>query len=179
MRHRAANELAGSLGGALDTAPVLRAVLKRNPGNPMLKSFLASVALLALCAVMTLGADKQVILPKGAAPNAGWSYGILIDGTLYISGMAGEDAAGKIPASFEDEVRQAFNNIGAVLKEAKMSSSDVVSVQVYLTDGALFNRMNTVYKTQFKDPKPARTTVVVAKLVGEGHIEITVTARKQ
>jgi hypothetical protein len=29
------------------------------------------------------------------------SYGILVDGTLYVSGMAGEDAAGKIPASFE------------------------------------------------------------------------------
>ncbi len=94
-------------------------------------------------------------------------------------GMGGEDAAGKIPASFEDEVRQSFDNIGAVLKEAGVSSSDVVSVQVYLTDGALFNRMNTVYKAYyFKDPKPARTTVVVAKLVGEGHVEITVTAKK-
>ena len=30
----------------------------------------------------------------------------------------------------------------------------------------------------FKDPRPTRTTVVVAKLVGEGHIEITTTARK-
>jgi len=119
-----------------------------------------------------------MILPKGAPPNAGWSYGILADGTLYVSGMAGEDAAGKIPASFEDEMRQSFDNIDAVLKEAGMSSSDVVSVQVYLTDGALFNRMNTVYKAHFKDPKPARTTVVVAKLVGEGHVEITVTAKK-
>jgi 2-iminobutanoate/2-iminopropanoate deaminase len=93
--------------------------------------------------------------------------------------MAGEDAAGKIPASFEQEMKQAFDNIGAVLKEARMSFSDVVSVQVYLTDAALFNRMNTVYKTQFKDPKPARTTVVVARLVGEGHVEITVTAKEK
>jgi hypothetical protein len=30
----------------------------------------------------------------------------------------------------------------------------------------------------FKDPKPTRTTVVVAKLVGAGHIEITATAKK-
>ncbi len=85
-----------------------------------------------------------MIIPKGAPPNAAWSYGILADGTLYVSGMGGEDAAGKIPASFEDEVKQSFDNIGAVLKEAGMSSSDVVSVQVYLTDGALFNRMKTV-----------------------------------
>jgi enamine deaminase RidA (YjgF/YER057c/UK114 family) len=38
--------------------------------------------------------------------------------------------------------------------------------------------MNTTYKAYFKDPKPARTTVVVSKLVGAGHVEITATARK-
>jgi hypothetical protein len=35
-----------------------------------------------------------------------------------------------------------------------------------------------VYNAYFKDPKPARTTVVVSKLVGAGHLEITATARK-
>jgi 2-iminobutanoate/2-iminopropanoate deaminase len=59
-----------------------------------------------------------------------------------------------------------------------MTPADVVSVQVYLTDGALFQRMNTVYRTYFNDPRPTRTTVVVAGLVGPGHIEITATARK-
>jgi enamine deaminase RidA (YjgF/YER057c/UK114 family) len=38
--------------------------------------------------------------------------------------------------------------------------------------------MNTVYKATFRDSKPTRTTVVVAKLVGAGHVEMTVTARK-
>ena len=56
--------------------------------------------------------------------------------------------------------------------------ADVVSVQVYITDGALFDRMNTVYKAHFEDPKPTRTTVVVSKLVGPGHVEITVTAKQ-
>jgi 2-iminobutanoate/2-iminopropanoate deaminase len=142
------------------------------------KHFIATVALVSLCVGLALGAEKKVIRPKGAEPNAGWSYGILVDGTLYVSGMAGEDAVGKIPDSFEAEMKQSLENIGAVLKEAGMSPADVVSVQVYLTDGALFDRMNTVYKAHFPDPKPTRTTVVVAKLVGAGHVEITVTARK-
>jgi NAD(P)-dependent dehydrogenase (short-subunit alcohol dehydrogenase family) len=38
---------------------------------------------------LTLGADKKVILPKGAEPSAAWSHGILVDGTLYVSGMGG------------------------------------------------------------------------------------------
>jgi 2-iminobutanoate/2-iminopropanoate deaminase len=98
--------------------------------------------------------------------------------TLYISGMGGEDAAGKIPDEFEGEVKQALKNVGAVLKAAEMSSDDVVSVQVYLTDAATFERMNVIYRAYFKEPRPTRTTVVVAKLVGQGHIEITATARK-
>jgi reactive intermediate/imine deaminase len=123
-------------------------------------------------------AQKQIVRPSGTAPGGNFSPGILIEGTLYISGQAGEDKNGKIPAGFEAEVQQALDNIDAVLKTAGMTSADVVSVQAYLTDGALFQRFNTVYTAYFKDPRPTRTTVVVAKLVGEGHIEITVTARK-
>ena len=138
----------------------------------------SSIAVVALCAALAQGADKKVIQPKGATPNAGWSHGLLVDGTLYVSGMGGEDADGKIPATFEGEVKQALDNINAVLTEGGMTLANVVSVQVYLTDGELFDRMNTVYKATFGTPKPTRTTVVVAKLVGAGHIEITATARK-
>lgn len=139
---------------------------------------MTTMALISFYAALALAADKQVIRPDGAEPNAGWSHGILVDGTLYVSGMGGEDAAGKIPATFEAEMKQSLANIAAVLKEAGMSLADVVSVQVYLTDGALFDRMNVVYKATLPDPKPTRTTVVVAKLVGPGHVEITATARK-
>jgi len=144
----------------------------------MWKPIATAAVLISLCAGLTLGAEKKIILPKGAAPNAGWSYGVLVDGTLYVSGMGGEDAAGKIPATFEAEVKQSLDNINAVLKEAAMTPADIVSIQVYITDAALFDRMNTTYKAYFKDPKPARTTVVVSKLVGAGHVEITATARK-
>ena len=117
-------------------------------------------------------------MPPGAKPGGNYSQGILTDGTLYISGQAGEDASGKIPGDFDAEVKQSLDNIGAILHAAGMSPADVVSVQVYLTDAAKFQRMNAVYTSYFKDPRPTRTTVVVAQLVGSGNIEITVTARK-
>jgi 2-iminobutanoate/2-iminopropanoate deaminase len=123
-------------------------------------------------------AEKRIMQPAGTKPGGNYSPGILADGTLYVSGQGGEDAGGEVPAEFEAEVKQALDNIGVVLKEAGMSPADVVSVQVYLTDGALFQRMNAVYTQHFKDPRPTRTTVVVAKLVGPGRIEITATARK-
>ena len=139
---------------------------------------MAAVAFVALCSALTVAVDKAVVRPPGAEPSASWSHGLLVGDTLYISGMGGEDAAGKIPGDFEAEVKQALNNICAVLKTAGMLPDNVVSVQVYLTDGATFERMSAVYQAYFKDPRPTRTTVVVAKLVGQGRIEITATARK-
>jgi 2-iminobutanoate/2-iminopropanoate deaminase len=124
------------------------------------------------------GADRKIVSPPHSKPGGNYSQGILIDGTLYISGQGGEDAAGKIPIDFDAEVKQCLENVGAVLKAGGMSPADVVSIQVYITDAAKFQRMNAVYTSYFKDPRPTRTTVVVAGLLGPGSIEITVTARK-
>jgi 2-iminobutanoate/2-iminopropanoate deaminase len=143
----------------------------------MLKPILFMLVFISMIAA-PLNMEKKVILPAGAKPSGNWSYAILADGTLYISGMGGEDANGKIPVSFEAEVQQSLDNIGSVLKAAGMSPADVVSTQVYITDRDTFERMNKVYTSYFKDPRPARTTVIVAGLVGDGHIEITATARK-
>jgi 2-iminobutanoate/2-iminopropanoate deaminase len=145
----------------------------------MPKPIMASFMLCLLFAGFSIGAKKQVIRPKGTTAGGSYSPGILVDGTLYISGQAGEDSAGKISGDFEAEVKQALDHIGEILKAAGMSPKDVVSVQVYLTDAEMFQRMNSVYTAYFKDPRPTRTTVVVAKLVGSGHVEITVTAKKK
>jgi len=139
----------------------------------MTKFFSRKCLLFLVCTGLAFGAEKQIIRPDGVEPGGSFSPGILADGTLYISGQGGEDATGKIPVNFESEVKQALNNVGAVLREAGMSSSNVVSVQVYLTSADNFQRFNSVYTKYFNDPRPTRTTVVVAKLVGPGNIEIT------
>src|SRR5215831_15951673 len=101
----------------------------------MLKSVVTVIAWVYLAAALLKGAEKRAIRPPDAEPSASWSHGILVGDTLYVSGMGGEDASGKIPASFEAEVKQSLENIGAVLKAAGMTPDNVVSVQVYLTDG--------------------------------------------
>ncbi len=139
-----------------------------------------TVAFLSLALAASCLAEKRVIQPKGFPTGRPFSPGILADGTLYVSGFVGSDIkTNKIPGNFEDEVKLCLDNIGLVLKEAGMSFADVVSVQVYLTDIELFARMNKVYMTFFKEPRPARTTVGVTKLAApDAHIEITVTAHK-
>jgi len=129
-------------------------------------------------AVSLAAAQRKVIQPKDFPTGRPFSPGILVDGTLYAAGQTGADPkTGKLPEDFEAEVKQAIENVGAILKEAGMGYENVVSVQVYLTDMELFQRMNAVYTTYFKEPRPARTTVGVAKLVGTARIEITVTAK--
>jgi 2-iminobutanoate/2-iminopropanoate deaminase len=139
-----------------------------------------SLLILALGSSMVAAADKKVVHPKEFGnPSQNFSTGLLVGDTLYVSGQVGVDLkTRKIPEDFEAEVRQCLDNIGLVLKEAGYSFADAVSVQVYLTDMTLFPRMNSVYITYFKDPKPTRTTVGIAKLVGTARIEITVTDRK-
>lgn len=138
-----------------------------------------SLTTLVLVTALALPAEKKVIQPKEFPTGRPFSPGILADGTLYVAGQTGQDLkTGKLPEEFEAEVRQTLENIGIILKEAGMGFQDAVTVHVFLTDMELFPRMNAVYTTYFKEPRPARTTVGVAKLVGTARIEVTVTARK-
>ena len=138
---------------------------------------------LSLCLAGALSApaqDKKAIFPEGASKTGPFSPAILAGGTLYVSGQVGRDAKlGKIPEDFEQEVKATLDNIGVTLKAAGYDFSDAVSVQVYLTDMELFQRMNAVYVKYFPEPRPARATVGVAKLVSTARIEISVTAWKK
>ena len=139
----------------------------------------SAVVLAASLAVPSFAAPKKAIHPKEFPTGRPFSPGILAGDTLYVAGQTGNDLkTGQIPEDFEAEVKQTLENIGLVLKEAGMTFDNAVAVQVYLTDMTLFQRMNAVYTTYFKEPRPARTTVGIAKLVGTARIEITVTASK-
>ena len=124
-------------------------------------------------------AEKKVIQPKEMPTGRPFSPGILVDGTLYVAGQTGNNLkTAERPEAFEDEVKTCLENVGVVLKAAGFDYTDAVAVTVYLTDMELFARMNAVYTTYFKEQRPVRATVGVAKLVGTARIEISVTAHK-
>lgn len=140
-------------------------------------------AALLLIAVLTLAASsskRKIITPPGTPAGRPYSAGIQFGDTLYVSGQIGTDPkTGKVPDKFEDEVQQCLTNIHGVLQAGGMDYSDVVSVQVYLTDMDLFQRLNAVYTQTFQEPRPTRTAVGVTRLAAPGaRLEMTVTARK-
>jgi 2-iminobutanoate/2-iminopropanoate deaminase len=129
-------------------------------------------------AVSAFAAGKKQIQPPGTSTRM-FSPGLLVDGTLYVSGSLGQDPKTRaIPEKFEEEVKLCLESIGAILKAGGMDYGDVVSARVYLTDPELFRPMNAVYETFFKDPKPARTTVIVQLASKGAHIEVDVVAKK-
>jgi enamine deaminase RidA (YjgF/YER057c/UK114 family) len=53
----------------------------------------------------------------------------------------------------------AVGNMEAVLRAAGASLSDVVRVNVHLSEPALFPLFDEAYRERFSEPYPARTTV--------------------
>ena len=98
-----------------------------------------------------------------------------VGSTLYLSGELGFDADGAIPDGIEAQTRNCLDRITATLASEGMDLGNVVSCTCYLTDKADFAAFNTVYASYFSDPLPVRTTVV-ADLVIDARLEITVTA---
>src|SRR5215510_3344769 len=138
-----------------------------------------AILFLSVAILAAQQSETKAVTPPGTPAGRPFSAGILYGDTLYVSGMTGSMPGGKMPEKFEDEVKQTLDNIGVVLKQAGFGFEDAVSVQVYLTDMTLFDAMNKIYIPTFPEPRPTRTTVGVAKLVGTARIEITVTARKR
>lgn len=140
---------------------------------------------LFMTALTAAAQQHKVISPPEFAnqgkENIPFSPGILAGDTLYVSGEIGFDLrTGEIPKDFDAEVKACLDNIGTILKSAGMDYSDVVSVQVFLTDITQFKRMNAVYASVFKTPRPARVTVGVSALaVPTAHVEITAVAQRQ
>ena len=118
---------------------------------------------------------KQVIsspdAPKAIGP---YSPAMRSGQLLFVSGQVALDpATGQmIAGDITTETRRVMDNLGALLKAAGLSFSDVVRTTVFLTDLGDFATVNEVYGTYFTPPAPARATVQVARLPRDARIEI-------
>lgn len=115
--------------------------------------------------------ERHVFNPPGAPANLPFSNGIQVGNTLYIAGTQGTKSD-----DISAETQSCLDNIKKVLDAAGFTPGDVVQVVVYLKDANDFQKMNAVYRQFFPNPKPTRTTVEVARLIGDAHIEISAVA---
>ncbi|MGV3604637.1 MAG: RidA family protein [Dyadobacter fermentans] len=113
---------------------------------------------------------------KAAAPAVPISKALVSNGFLFISGQIGSAGGQLVTTSFEDEVKQVFANIEAILQEHSLTFSHIVSVTVYLTDMRYFDQLNAVYQNYFTDRFPTRTCIAVAGLPKQARVELTTMA---
>jgi 2-iminobutanoate/2-iminopropanoate deaminase len=123
---------------------------------------------------------ERVLTDRAPKPIGPYSQAVRANDTLWASGQIGLDPStgALVAGGIEAETRQALANLRAVLEQAKMSLSDVVATQVFLTDLGDFAAFNAIYAESFSGPSPApaRTTVGVAALPKGAHVEIACTA---
>jgi 2-iminobutanoate/2-iminopropanoate deaminase len=122
----------------------------------------------------------EVKTEHAPAPVAPYSQAIQIGNIVAVAGQAGVDPdTGTITsASVAGQTVQTFKNIEAILSSIDFSLSDVIRVDVYLSDMSDFAAMNVEYAKVFIAPYPARTTIGVRLATGL-KVEITVLAIKE
>ncbi len=97
-----------------------------------------------------------------------YSPAVCSNGFLFVSGQVGSLADGSPEPELEKQVRQAFENLNAILAAAGSSFDDVVDVTVFMVDPqAKFERIWKVVPEYWGDaPYPTLTAVGVTWLYG-------------
>src|ERR1700687_3428006 len=114
--------------------------------------------------------------PKAIGP---YSQAVVEDGLLFASGQIPLDPATSelVGGGIEQATERIFDNLESVLSAAGLTLANVLRTTVYLIRPEDFAPMNAVYARRFGDPRPARSTVIVAALPKGASVEIDLIAK--
>lgn len=111
--------------------------------------------------------NKEIIsTPLAPAAIGTYSQAIKVGNTVYLSGQIALDPETMqvIEGDISLQIRRVFDNLSAVAHAAGGSFSDIVKLNVFLTDLADFPIVNTIMAEYFQQPYPARAAIGVAAL---------------
>ena len=108
-----------------------------------------------------------------------YSQAVESSGAIYLSGQLGiVPSTGVLAPTFEGQAAQALRNMSAILDKAGLKNSNVLSVDVFLTDLSQFAVFNTLYAEHFAGHKPARMVIGISALPLGGQVEIRCVAQR-
>lgn len=107
-----------------------------------------------------------VEVPNALPPQGHYSMGVRHGGLLYVSGQLGArpDGTHTSHLPFEDQARQAMENLFGVLAAAGLGPENLVKVTAYIVDVANWPAFNGVYAEMMGASRPARCVVPVPEL---------------
>lgn len=127
--------------------------------------------------------DRQILQPLGWPRPKGYANGIAVSGRqVFVAGMVGwNERAEFVETTLVGQVRQALENVRAVLAEAGAGPEHIVRMTWYLLDRreylAQSPAIGAVYREVLGKNFPAMSAVEVAGLVEDSAlVEIEVTA---
>jgi reactive intermediate/imine deaminase len=108
------------------------------------------------------------IIATDKAPQAigTYSQAVKVGSTVYLSGQIPlvPETMEVVDGDMEANIRQVFDNLTAVLAAAGGDFSNIVKLNIFLTDLSHFPLVNQVMAEYFTEPYPARAAVEVAGL---------------
>ena len=114
---------------------------------------------------------KRIIsTPKAPQAIGTYSQAVGFGNTVWLSGQIPLDPAtmqmvgDSTAQGMEQQIHQVFKNLSVVAVALKNSLSDVVKLNLFLTDLSHFAKVNEIMATYFQEPYPARAAVGVASL---------------
>jgi reactive intermediate/imine deaminase len=119
--------------------------------------------------------SKQIIsTAKAPAAIGAYSQAVRVGNTIWVSGQIPLHPETKelVAGGIEAQMRQAFDNLQAVVLAAGATLDDVVKATVFLIDLSHFALVNKVMGEYFREPYPARAAVGVASLPRGAQIEV-------
>jgi 2-iminobutanoate/2-iminopropanoate deaminase len=144
---------------------------------------LPTLVVLGACAMhaQAAGEDRSYVLPDKYDPTTSppFSNGVMVGSTFYIAGHIGLDpTTGQAPADADAESHLLLDAVKATLEKSGLTMDDAVSLTIYCTDLALYDKFNAIYRGYFHGHFPARAFIGVNKLVRGARFEIAGVAVK-
>ena len=110
---------------------------------------------------------KEIIHTNKAPKAIGtYSQAVKVDRTVYLSGQIPlvPETMTIIDGDITAQITQVFDNLKAVAEAAGGDLSDIVKLNVFLTDLSNFLLVNEIMGRYFQEPYPARAAIGVAAL---------------
>jgi reactive intermediate/imine deaminase len=118
---------------------------------------------------------KQIIHTDKAPRAIGtYSQAVKVDRTVYLSGQIPlvPETMTIIDGDISAQITQVFDNLKAVTEAAGGDLSDIVKLNVFLTDLSHFPIVNEIMGRYFHEPYPARAAIGVAALPKAAGVEM-------
>ncbi|WP_018144118.1 RidA family protein [Thioalkalivibrio sp. AKL6] len=119
--------------------------------------------------------SREIIQTENAPAAIGpYSQAVRTGDTLYLSGQIPLDPATMelVEGGIEDQIRQVFANLQAVLEAAGASTADIAKLNIFLIDLAHFPLVNKIMSEVCNEPYPARAAIGVAALPKGAQVEM-------